>query len=457
MFDLRDALGWLAGAHLHGDPAVRVGGVSIDTRTLSPGDLFVALRGDRFDAHEFIAGAQDRGAAAVLFERWLPGIRIPAIRVRDSRRALGEIARGWRSRFAIPLVTIAGANGKTTVKEMLSAILAEAYGDEHRLVTRGNLNNDVGVPLTLLRLRSTHRAAAVELGTNHPGEIAVLAAIARPTVALVTNAQREHQEFLHGTEGSARENGASVAALPDDGVAIFPGDDAQADVWRTLAGSRRCIEFGLDAALQRFPVAASPDAEPARFELSVDGERAIVRLAIDGAHNVRNALAAAACAHAVGIDAATIARGLARFSPASGRLVRLRAAGEATLIDDSYNANPDSVRAAVDVLAVRAGRRVLVLGDMGEVGECGPQFHREVGTYARERGLGHLLALGDATRATVEAFGAGGEHFADVDALAARAREFCDQDTTILVKGSRFMKMERVVAALAADAPKAHG
>ncbi|MDT3678314.1 MAG: UDP-N-acetylmuramoyl-tripeptide--D-alanyl-D-alanine ligase [Burkholderiaceae bacterium] len=454
MFDLREAFGWLADACLYGDPSVRVSGVCTDTRSIAEGELFVALRGERFDAHEFISLAQQRGAAAVIFDRWVDGIRAPAIRVADTRRALGEIARGWRSRLPARVVTVSGANGKTTVKEMLSAVLAQAFGADARLATRGNLNNDVGVPLTLLRLRAQHRAAVIELGTNHPGEIAWLAQVARPDVALVNNAQREHQEFLDGTEGSARENGASITALSAEGVAVFPGDDAQAPVWRTLAGSRRRIEFGLDGALQRFEVAAAANAESARFEMKVGDARATVRLPVEGLHNVRNALAAAACAHALGIDAATIAHGLEAFAPPPGRLVRRRAAAGAALIDDTYNANPDSVRAAIDVLAHCAGLRVLVLGDMGEVGERGPEFHREVGTYARERGIDRLLAIGAASAATVDAFGAGAAHHDDVDSLVASAAALAGEGATVLVKGSRFMRMERVVAALA-EAPVA--
>ena len=457
MFDLREALGWLSTGCLYGDGGTRVGGVSTDTRSIEAGDLFVALRGERFDAHDFLAQAQASGAAAVVFERWVPGIRVPAIRVADSRRALGELARGWRSRFELPLVTIAGANGKTTVKEMVSAILAEQFGEARRLATRGNLNNDVGVPLTLLRLRDEHRAAVVEIGTNHVGEIAWLASVARPTVALVTNAQREHQEFLQGVEGSARENGASISALGEQGVAVFPGDDSQAPVWRELAGARRCVEFGLDAGPgARYPVRAAPDSRPGGFSLEVAGERVEVRLGIDGAHNVRNALAAAACGHALGIGAATIAAGLARFRPAMGRLARLRSASGAALIDDSYNANPDSVRAAIDALAACEGRGVLVLGDMGEVGDEGPQYHREVGTYARERGLAHLLALGEASRDSVAAFGAGGEHFDAIEPLIERARALCEPGVTVLVKGSRFMRMERAVAALAGAPAREH-
>ena len=451
MFELRQALGWLSAGCLYGDGGVRVGGVSTDTRSIKSGDLFVALRGERFDAHEFLGTAQASGAAAVVFERWMPGIRVPALRVADSRRALGEIARGWRRRFELPLITVAGANGKTTVKEMVSAILAGHFGETHRLATRGNLNNDVGVPLTLLRLRGEHRAAVIEIGTNHPGEIAWLASVACPTVALVNNAQREHQEFLDGVEGSARENGASIAALDDDGVAVFPGDDSQAPLWRELAAGRTRVEFGLDAGVAaRYVVRAAPDARPDGFALELAGERVQVRLAIDGVHNVRNALAAAACAHALGIGAPAIAAGLARSRPPPGRLARLRGAHGATLIDDSYNANPDSVRAAIDALAACDGRRVLVLGDMGEIGAHGALYHREVGAWARERGITHLLALGAATRDSVVSFGAGGEHFDALEALVERARGLCEPGVTVLVKGSRFMKMERAVAALGA-------
>ncbi len=451
MFDLRQALDWLSDGCLYGDGARRVGGVCTDSRSVKAGDLFVALRGERFDAHGFIAQVQQAGAAAVMFDRFVPGIQLPALRVPDTRRGLGELAAGWRRRFSLPLITVSGSNGKTTVKEMISAILAEFAGEDGRLATRGNLNNDIGVPLSLFRLNDAHRVAVLELGTNHPGEIAQLAAIAQPSVALVTNAQREHQEFLDGVEGSARENGASIAALGAGGIAVFPGDDAQAPLWRALAGAHRCIEFGLadDTASSRFAVSAPPDANPAGFELSIAGRTVTARLAIDGLHSVRNALAAAASAHAVGVDADTIVRGLARFKPAVGRLARLHTPSGAVLIDDSYNANPDSVRAAIDVLAGCAGARVLVLGDMGEVGAQGPQFHREVGDYARQRGIEHLLALGEATRDSAAAFGAGAEHFDAVEPLIERARQFAGAQAAVLVKGSRFMRMERVVAALA--------
>ncbi len=454
MFDLRTALGWLSVGRLLGDPATAVAGVCTDTRSLMPGTLFVALRGERFDAHAFIGEARAAGAAAVLCEHCDGAVAQPALYAPDSRRALGEIAAGWRRRFSLPLIAVTGSNGKTTVKDMIAAILAEAFGETARLATTGNLNNDVGLPLTLLRLAPGHRAAVVELGMNRPGEIAWLAQIALPGIALVNNAQREHQEFMGSVAATAHENGQAIAALPADGIAVFPGDDPHAPVWRELAAGRRCLEFGIrnePSDLARFTVSALADARPEHFTLAIASQARPVRLAIDGAHNVRNALAAAACAFAAGVAPDLIARGLERFRPAAGRLARLRAASGATLIDDSYNANPDSVRAAIDVLASLPAPRILALGDMAEVGDEGVRFHREVGDYARERGVDRLLSLGDASRETAAACGARAEHFDDIDALIERARSLAHPPATILVKGSRSMRMERVVAALSAS------
>jgi UDP-N-acetylmuramoyl-tripeptide--D-alanyl-D-alanine ligase len=342
---------------------------------------------------------------------------------------------------------------------MIASVLAQAYGVAHRLATPGNLNNDIGVPISLLRLRAEHRAAVLELGMNRVGEIAWLTAIVRPTVALVNNAQREHQAFLDGTEATARENGRCLVGLAADGVAIYPGDDPHTPIWRGLAGTRRTIAFGQNAA--DCAVWAAGDAHPADFMMHLPEGDVRVALAIDGRHNVRNALAAAACCSAIGLTPEIIAAGLAAFRPVAGRLVRTHLPGGATLIDDSYNANPDSVRAAIDVLATMAGLRVLVLGDMGEVGDQGPSFHREIGAYARQRGIDRLLALGEAMREAVAAFievpaatgrAAVAEHFMQIEPLTARVRELADRQTIVLVKGSRFMKMERVLAGLADDA-----
>ena len=456
MFSLREAFEWLSAARLVGDGSVRVQSVCTDTRAIRPGSLFVALRGERFDAHDFIAQACDAGAVAVLAERPVAGLRVPALIAPDSRRAFGELAAGWRRRFRLPVLAVTGSNGKTTVKEMLASILAVEFGAAHRLATAGNLNNDVGVPITVLALAPAHRAAVIELGMNRPGEIEWLAAIAQPTVALVNNAQREHQEFLGTVRATALENGAALRSLPADGVAVFPGDDPHTALWRELAGTRTCITFGLSAACM---VHADPAARPDGFEMHLGGQSFAVQLAIDGAHNVRNALAAAACASAIGLSAATIAAGLAAFRPYQGRLVRLSSALGARLIDDSYNANPDSVRAAIDILAGLDAPRILVLGDMGEVGDQGAQFHREVVDYAFERGIDHLLAFGPATTGAVrECAHPGFECVDSLEALVARAQALAKPPASVLVKGSRSMRMERVVAALSGrhDIAQAH-
>jgi UDP-N-acetylmuramoyl-tripeptide--D-alanyl-D-alanine ligase len=431
---------------------VRFGGVSTDTRTLRRGELFVALRGERFDGHGFLQRAAAAKAAAAIVDRDYSGeLPLPAAVVDDTRLALGVLARHWRARFRPTLIAVTGSNGKTTVKEMLAAILRRHAGDEAVLATTGNLNNDIGVPLTLLRMRQAHRWCAIELGMNHKGEIAYLADIARPSVALVNNAQREHLEFMNSVEEVAAENASVYGALAGDGIAVVNADDAHAAFFRSRAGARRVIDFGLDS---RAEVTARHAVKPLSSELwlrTPQGE-AQAMLAIPGLHNVRNALAAAAAAHAAGVDAKTIVEGLTSFRPYTGRLQVKQARGGATLIDDTYNANPDSVRAAIDVLASCPAPRVLVLGDMGEVGTQGAEFHREVGAYARAKGVASLLALGEASRDAVQAFGAGGRHFASVEELVAHVN-----GNSILVKGSRFMKMERVVAALTgAQAEGAH-
>ena len=455
MLELRRIFDWLSQASFHGTGGERVQGVCTDSRALARDSLFVALRGETFDAHEFVLQACAAGAAAVMVERWMPGLVAPAIQVPDTRRALGEIARGWRGQFKLPLVAVTGSNGKTTVKEMIAAIFEASVGAESRLATQGNLNNEVGVPLSVLRLTGAHRLAVLELGMNHPGEIAWLARICRPTVALVNNAQREHQEFMASVEATARENGSVLQALDADGRAVFPGDDpAHTPIWRDLAQQRATFEFGLSEdglglGGGQLAVSASPSAQPEGFELQIGAVRRSIRLSIDGAHNVRNALAAAACAHAAGVTPEAIVQGLEAFRPAPGRLVRHRLAGGAVLIDDSYNANPDSVLAAIALLAERPAPRVLVLGDMGEVGANGPAWHREVGESAARAGIDHLLLAGTASVETARGYGSRAEHFGeDVQALAARAARLAEPCATLLVKGSRFMRMERVVRAL---------
>jgi len=427
-------------------------GVSTDSRSLARGELFVAIRGERYDGHEFLGMARERGAAGALIDGRHTGTApLPAIVVDDTRRALGRIGHCWRVRFAPVLIAITGSNGKTTTKEMLASILRAHAGDAAVLATQGNLNTDIGVPLTLLGLRAVHKYAVVELGMNHPGEIATLAALARPTEALVNNAQREHLEFMKSVAAVAAENASVFEALPAEGTAVINADDAQAAVFRHAAGSRRTVEFGLDAPA---PVSASYALKQlsSKIAISTPAGKSSATLAIPGLHNVRNALAAAACAHAAGVPPAAIGAGLGAFRPYSGRLQVKRASSGATLIDDSYNANPDSVRAAIDVLAACAAPTVLVLGDMGEVGEQGPALHREIGAYARARRIGALYAIGQASREAVNAFGAEGRHFDSQEQLVAAL----PAEATLLVKGSRFMRMERVVAALTGEAQGGH-
>jgi UDP-N-acetylmuramoyl-tripeptide--D-alanyl-D-alanine ligase len=449
-------------------------GVSTDSRTVQAGALFVALRGETFDAHNFLDQVAAKGVAAVVAEQLPEGWTLPALVVPDTLAALGRIANAWRSQYAIPVIGVTGSNGKTTVKEMISSILAAAVGEEQRLATQGNLNNEIGVPLTLMRLSGTHRAAVVELGMNHPAEIGRLAAIAQPTVGLVNNAQREHQEFMHTVEAVARENGSVLAALPGDGVAVFPGDDEYTALWRGLASCDtltfgltedcdvRCTHtstgFGSELAVTssfprgREPMLTSPaNAASPASTLSMDsrlrgndGASFSVRLQAAGVHNVRNALASIACALAAGISQEAIVRGLESFTPVGGRLQRKEATCGATVIDDTYNANPDSVRAAIDVLAQYPSPRILVLGDMGEVGTQGQQFHEEIGAYANSRGIDTVLATGELARHLAVS---GARHFEQFDELLAAldTKLGSKSDATVLVKGSRFMKMERVV------------
>jgi len=419
-------------------------GVSTDSRQVSIGNLFVALRGERFDAHDFLSEVAAKGVAAVVVERVPDGLTVPALVVPDTRVALGEIGAYWRRQFAIPVIGVTGSNGKTTVKEMVASILSAAFGPDHVLATRGNLNNDIGVPLTVFRLNSACKAAVVELGMNHPGEIAAITAVAQPTVGLVNNAQREHQEFMESVEAVARENGGVIQGLPDDGVAVFPAGDTYTSLWHTYAGQRKVMTFGLS---QDADVTCTFQVNDFGSDLSITagGKHFQVKLSAAGVHNVRNALAATACALAIGVPEDAVIRGLEAFAPVNGRLQRKTAKSGALVIDDTYNANPDSVRAAIDVLSHASAPRVLVLGDMGEVGDEGPQFHVEIGAYARDQGIEHLLTLGELARHASGAFGSGATHFEDIAAINQAAEALISAGTTALVKGSRFMKMERVV------------
>ena len=455
---LQTLLPWLSGAALQGDGAVQVQRVHTDTRTLRAGDLFVALRGERFDGAQFIEQAQAMGAVAVLCDASgraaAQSAGMPAVIVADTRLALGQLAAGWRAQFHLPLIAVTGSNGKTTVTQMLASILRVAQPHKS-LATQGNLNNDIGVPLTLLNLRSHHRIAVVELGMNHPGEIAYLAQMTQATVALVNNAQREHQEYMGTVDAVARENGAVIGLLADSGRAVFPVDDDYTGLWQAMAGARSVLTFGLHAGNV---CCSEPEWRDGawHFELCTDALRKPCRVHVAGRHNVKNALAAAACALSAGVSIDHIAQGLNSFEPVKGRSRALalqlavpQGVHALTVVDDTYNANPDSVRAAIDVLAELPGPQMLVLGDMGEVGDQGPEFHAEVGAYARTRGLSQVVTLGSMSVSTTQAF-QGGQHFDDMAALQAYVLQMLPQFNSILVKGSRFMKMERVLDVLSA-------
>jgi len=431
---------------------VRFRGVSTDTRSMGEGELFVAIRGEKYDGHAFLDAARQRGAAAAMVDRAHGAVApLPLLVVEDTRRGLGRLGAHWRARFRPVLIAVAGSNGKTTTKEMLASILRAHTGEARVLATAGNLNTDIGVPKTLLRMTAAHSHCAIELGMNHPGEIAYLAAIARPTIAVVTNAQREHQEFMKTVAAAAEENASVFASLPSEGVAVINGDDEQAHIFRRARGARRTVEFKLEGKAEVTATHALGPLSSAVLIHTPSGD-ARARIAIPGLHNVRNALAAAACGFAAGASPAAIGEGLQAFRPYSGRhQVKVLESG-ATLIDDSYNANPDSVRAAIDVLAQLPGPTLLILGDMGEVGDSGPEYHREVGAYARQMGISRLLGTGDATRETVRAFGQGANHVEKVEDLAPQAAGA----KSLLVKGSRFMRMERVVSALTDEKAGGH-
>jgi UDP-N-acetylmuramoyl-tripeptide--D-alanyl-D-alanine ligase len=447
MMSVREAATAIGAAHR--GPDARFERVGSDSRAVLEGDLFVALTGERFDGHDFVDAARDSGAVAAMVGRdaaqEFSDPRFPLMVVSDTRRGLGDLAAHWRGRFRIPLVALTGSNGKTTVKEMLAGILREAAGGpEAVLATEGNLNNDIGVPLMLLRLRERHRYAVIEMGMSHTGEIAYLARLARPDVAIVTNAGSAHMEFLGTREAIARAKGEIFEALAPGGTAVINADDAFAPLWRDLVRDHPVIEFGLE----------HPAGVNARYRLGSEVTQLRVQLPagsidttlrVPGLHNVRNALAAAAAAAALKVAPAAIAAGLSGFTGVKGRLQRKPGPNGAVMIDDTYNANPESVEAGLAVLAAVEGMRVLVLGDMGELGSHAPQLHARIGERARAAGVDRLLALGEASRAAVAAFGAGARHFEQVEQLLTELEGLLAPGVTVLVKGSRFMRMERIV------------
>ena len=418
-------------------------GVSSDTRTLQPHELFFALQGPNHDGHAFVVEAAQRGAAGAVLARAVQ-TSLPCITVRDTRLALGALAAYWRSQFNIPVLAVTGSNGKTTVKEMVAAIMAQSA---RGCTTLGNLNNDIGVPLTLLRLRADDRYAVVELGMNRRGEIAYLAHIARPTIAVITNAAAAHLAGVGTVEDVAREKGTLFAALGAEGTAVINADDPHAGLWRRLAEPRRCLTFALH---ERADVTADyrMDRTGSAILIKTAQGDIAMRLPLPGVHNVSNALAATATTLAVGIDLERVKSGLEKLRAVAGRLELKGGVNGAVIIDDTYNANPASLAAGIAVLRDYPGETVLVLGDMAELGEAAPEIHRRAGKLAKDLGVRRLFALGELSRLAVESFGKGAKHFPSRQALVEDLLERLNADTTVLVKGSRVMHLEEVVRAI---------
>jgi UDP-N-acetylmuramoyl-tripeptide--D-alanyl-D-alanine ligase len=435
------------GGRLAGQDA-EFAGVSIDSRTLARGQIFFALRGERFDGHAFVARAAEKGAAAAVVETPVAGA-LPQVVVRDTLAALASLASAWREKRSALVIGVGGSNGKTTTKELLAGILS---GIAPTLATRGNLNNHIGVPLTLLAIEPEHRFAVVEMGANHPREIAALASLARPAVALVTNAGDEHLEGFGDLEGVARAEGEMYEALRAGGIAVINADDPFHELWRTMARGARVVLFGIDARAEVRASAIGSRIEAAgfvtHFTLHLGGGEARVRLSLAGRHNVSNALAAAAAAHAAGAGLAAIVAGLERARAVAGRLQLKPGPRGSWLIDDSYNANPSSVRAGIDVLCALPGEHWLVLGEMAELGGATVASHAAIGDYARRAGITRLFAVGEAARHAVTAFGARGAWYDDAAKLADAVGAALDAGISVLVKGSRVNRLERVVERL---------
>jgi UDP-N-acetylmuramoyl-tripeptide--D-alanyl-D-alanine ligase len=424
--------------------------VSTDTRTMQPGALFVALAGPTFDGHDFVATAAEKGAAAALVSRPL-SVDLPQIVAADPLAALSDFARAWRRQFKIPVIGVTGSNGKTTTKELIGSILSQLGPT---LVTRGNLNNHIGVPLTLLELTDKHRYAVIEMGASHTGEIAHLASLAEPTIGIVTNAGAAHLEGFGSLQGVADGKGELFHALPLEGVAVINADDKFASQWRDTTTADRVLTFGFEQPADFMAHKVREVSSPAGFRIDFDlvtPEGTLpASIPLAGLHNLRNALGAAAAACAAGTPVEQIVSGLAAMKTVAGRLELKPAINGAFIVDDSYNANPSSLKAGLDAMRSFAGPRWLVLGEMKELGPASDEFHAEVGRYARQAGIERLLAVGEGSHFAVEAFGPGGQWFADVDALIRDARTSLTSGVAVLIKGSRANRLERVSAALSA-------
>jgi UDP-N-acetylmuramoyl-tripeptide--D-alanyl-D-alanine ligase len=420
--------------------------VGIDSRTIQPGQLFVAIAGENFDGHDFVQQALQQGAVAALVEK--PSPAQPSVQVANTRLALGQMAQHWLSHFQVPIVALTGSNGKTTVKEMLAAILVAHTGDaEQVLATQGNLNNDLGMPLTALRLRNQHRFAVLEMGMNHPGEIHYMSDLAKPDVALVNNVGSAHIGLLGSLQAIANAKGEIFDGLKQAGKAVINADDAFAQQWLKQTQSHTQITFALHQ-----PADVTADYElhntGSLMQLFTPVGQIEFSIQVPGLHNVANALAAASLALALDIPLSAIAQGLSQFNGVAGRLRHLPGIHHTSLIDDTYNANPSSMKAAIDVLAKQTGRRLMVMGDMAELGDMAVQLHREIGEYARQQGVNHLFTLGSLSQSASSGFGAGAQHFSELPDLLNVLHQQLQQGDVILIKGSRSARMERVTQAL---------
>ncbi len=437
--------------------------VSTDTRTIQSGDVFVALKGDRFDAHDFLSTALENGAQALVLSQPKENISCPQWIVADTTIALGNIARLAKEQFTGSLVAVTGSSGKTTVKGMLLSILQEASGQEEVLATKGNLNNHIGVPLTLFSLNPKHRFAVIEMGASGLGEIEYLTQLAKPNVALVNNVMAAHVEGFGSISNIANAKGEIYEGLLHDGIAVINVDDQYASQWLSQNSERKTMTFSTTKATGADVMAhniCSDEKHCASFELLLGREFGAkfglklanqsldVNLNVIGKHNVANAVAAAACAYALSVDSEAIIRGLNKYSGDAGRLQLMPGFNHSVVIDDSYNANPGSVCAAIDVLASMSLNTVLVLGDMGELGDQSEQAHRDVGEYAANKNINHLLSLGNLTSLSAEAFGVNGVSYQAIELLIDQAKKIADEKTVFLIKGSRSSRMERVVQAL---------
>lgn len=420
--------------------------VSTDTRQIKPGSLFIALKGPHFDGHDFIRNAVEKGAVAALVNHKIDHSPVPLIQVNDTHSALGQLAHYHRQQFSIPVIAITGSCGKTTTKAFIAAILNECG---ETLATEGTLNNDIGVPLTLFRLTPEHQYAVIEMGTNHFGEISYITQIAQPTVAMIINAAPAHLEGFIDVQGVARAKGEIFCGLKQNGIAIINADDDYANYWQSLIKTHKIIRFGIKSPAQIHAKQVVLDTKGrAQFILCTPDGEIDVHLAVLGMHNVMNALAAASAAWAVGAPLAAISRGLESTLAVNKRLVEQKGYNSALIIDDTYNANPLSFQAALEILAQKQGKKILVFGDMGELGESTEYYHRKLGENARLLQIDQLYGYGNYSQLTVESFGMNAHHYCDQNKLILAVRAQMDEGVTLLVKGSRAMQMEHIVEAL---------